>query len=112
MRTSPVEAEENTEDVSKSGASNNTDAESKLASLGQGSSLLWNKDGEKVRCRIAAYIKHTKKYILTDRTGAKLADFVESDMIQKLASGELETVDSEPMFERALESVIGGMRSR
>jgi hypothetical protein len=92
--------------------SENNEAVEKLATLGQGSSLLWNKDGEKVRCRIAAYIKHAQKYILTDRSGAKIADFVEADMLEKLGSGELETIDSEPMFERALESVIGGMRSR
>lgn len=87
-------------------------AMAKLDSLGQGSWLLWHHDNEQQRCRLAAYIKHTRKFILTDRSGAKVAEFVYDDMLDMLESGRIEMIESEQIFERALESVIGGIREK
>jgi len=82
----------------------------KLTKLGQGSSLIWNKPEGQVRCKIAAHIKPMKKYIITDRAGAKIADILEDEMAQKIESQEIDTVDSDQIFDRALESVIGDIR--
>ncbi|MCP3683300.1 MAG: DUF1631 domain-containing protein, partial [bacterium] len=89
-----------------------TETLEKIAMLNQGSWLLWNREDEQVRCQIAAFIKHTKKYILTDRNSAKVAEFSEDEMIILLETGEIETVATEQRFERALESVIGSMRDK
>lgn len=83
-----------------------------MGRLGQGVSLLWHMPQGQVRCRIAAHIKHTRKFILTDRSGAKLAEISEFDMAQKIDSGEIELMASEQVFDRALESVIGNIRDR
>jgi hypothetical protein len=83
-----------------------------MEKLGPGDSLLWNKPQGQLRCRIAAYIKHTKKFIISDRSGAKLAELSEFDMAQKIDSSEMEIMVSEPLFDRALESVIGNIRDR
>ncbi len=83
-----------------------------MSNLGQGASLLWNKPQGQIRCRIAAHIKHTRKFILTDRSGVKLAEISEFDIAQKIDSGEIEPMASEQVFDRALESVIGNIRDR
>jgi hypothetical protein len=83
-----------------------------MSKLGQGASLLWNQPKGQIRCRIAAHIKHTRKFILTDRSGAKLAEISEFDIAQKIDSGEIESMASEQVFDRALESVIGNIRDR
>ena len=80
--------------------------------LGQGASLLWTRKGEQVRCKIAAHIRPLKKYIISDRSGAKIAEISEAEISEKIASGEIETVDSGLVFDRALESVIGGIRGK
>lgn len=82
----------------------------KLAGLGQGSLIVWNKESGQERCRIAAFIKHTRKYILTGRGGVKVAEWSYDEMLEKLLNGELETIETGQIFERALESVIGRMR--
>lgn len=84
----------------------------KISRLGQGSSLLWNKPEGQQRCKIAAHIKPMKKYIITNRAGAKIADILEDEMAQKIECQEIETVDSDQIFDRALESVIGVIREQ
>lgn len=85
-------------------------AQDKLAALGQGSLIVWNRESGQERCRIAAFIKHTRKYILTGRGGAKVAEWTHDEMLEKLISGELESLETGQIFERALESVIGRIR--
>lgn len=87
-------------------------AQEKLALLGPGAQILWTRDAVQERCRIAAFIKHTRTYILTNRSGGKVAECSEADMLQKLVSGEMETLESGQIFERALESVIGRIRDQ
>ena len=81
-----------------------------LEVLGQGVWLIWHKPDQQLRCQIAAHIKHAKKYILTDRGGRKIADIDELEMADMLANGVIELAESGHVFEKALESVIGGIR--
>ena len=83
-----------------------------LEGLGQGVWLIWNKPERKERCQIAAHIKHAKKYILTNSGGKKIADFTETGLSDLLASGEMELAEAGHVFEKALESVIGGIRDK
>ncbi|NRB40085.1 MAG: DUF1631 family protein [Pseudomonadales bacterium] len=83
-----------------------------LASIGQGVWLIWHKQDKKERCQIAAHIKHMHKYILTNSSGRKIAEVEESDMADYLASGQIELAESGYVFEKALESVIGGIRDK
>jgi hypothetical protein len=83
-----------------------------MSKMSPGILLLWNKEVGSVRCRVAAHIKHTKKFIITDRSGVKLAEISEFDLAQKIDCGEIETIVSEQLFDRALESVIGDIRDR
>lgn len=85
-------------------------AQKMLASIGPGVTILWNKDSGQVRCRIAAFIKHTQTYILTDPRGSKTAELNEQTMLEKLLSGEIQSLESGKIFSHALESVIGSMR--
>lgn len=83
-----------------------------MEKIGPGVSLLWNQPGGQKRCRVAAHIKHAKKFIITDRSGGKLAEMSEFDLAQKIDNGEMEVMVDEALFDRALESVIGNIRDR
>lgn len=85
-------------------------AKDALASIGPGVTVLWNKEEGQSRCRIAAFIRHTETYILTDPRGRKAAELSEEEMLEKLLSGEIESLESGNIFSHALESVIGSMR--
>lgn len=85
--------------------------EQQLAKLGAGSELNWQAvAGQSKRCRIAAYIKHTEQYILIYPNGTKAAEFSRQEMLEKLESGEIESLDDGHIFEDALATVIHGMR--
>ena len=81
-----------------------------LAQSGQGVWLMWRRNDKKERCQIAAHIKHTKTYIITNTAGAKIADMPETEMVALMASGDMELAEAGHVFEKALESVIGGIR--
>jgi hypothetical protein len=83
-----------------------------LKTIEAGMLLNWHRPDGVVRCRMAAFIKHTGKYILTDRSGAKMAELLEKDMAQKLSTREIEPFESLAAFDQTLESVIGGMREK
>lgn len=85
-------------------------AQKMLASIGPGVTILWNREEQQLRCRIAAFIKHTHTYILTDPRGSKTAELSEEAMLEKLLSGEIQSLESGKIFSHALESVIGSMR--
>lgn len=96
----PISPEENT-----------SPHEQLLSQLGAGSELNWHiAPQQSKRCRIAAYIKHTEQYILIYPNGSKAAEFSRLDMLEKLESGEIESLASGRIFEDALASVIHGMR--
>ncbi len=67
---------------------------------------------KKYRCRLAAIIRSTGKYIFVNRTGMKVAEYGRSGLAAALKSGELSTLDDGMLFDRALESVIGDLRGK
>lgn len=85
-------------------------AQNTLNNLGPGSNLIWHKDGTQQRCRIAAYIKHTQKYVLIQPNGSKLAELHADEFLQKILHNEIESLETGQIFERALETLIDKSR--
>ena len=68
-------------------------------------------DGTKVRCKLAAFIKATGKYIFVNRSGAKVAEYYRQDLASAMAAGDIGMLDDGLIFDRALESIIDNLRS-
>lgn len=68
-------------------------------------------DGEFKRCKLAARITTTGKYIFVNRNGMKMAEFLTVELCQYLQLGNMKIFDDEALFDRALESVISNLRS-
>ncbi len=66
--------------------------------------------GKVLRCRLAAIIRATGKYIFVNRAGVKVAENNREGLLKAYMSGELATLDEGRLFDRALESVIGNLR--
>ncbi len=66
--------------------------------------------GKVLRCRLAAIIRATGKYIFVNRAGVKVAENNREGLLKAYLSGELTTLDEGRLFDRALESVIGNLR--
>lgn len=69
-------------------------------------------DGDtKTRCRLAAIIRGTGKYIFVNRSGMKVSEFHREPLAQAIKHGKVFLLDDGLLFDRALESVIGNLRS-
>ncbi|MDO3388372.1 DUF1631 domain-containing protein [Gilvimarinus sp. SDUM040013] len=66
--------------------------------------------GEHYRCRLAAIIKPTGKYIFVNRAGMKVAEESKEQLALALRDGKIRLLDDGMLFDRALESVIGTLR--
>jgi len=66
--------------------------------------------GENVRCRLAAFIKPTGKYIFVNRNGMKVAEKTRSELAIALKNSELRALDNSVLFDRALETVVSSLR--
>ncbi|WP_426414791.1 DUF1631 domain-containing protein [Aestuariirhabdus sp. LZHN29] len=62
------------------------------------------------RCKLAAVIKVTGKYVFVNRTGVKVAERTRSALALELRDGGVRLLDDALLFDRALESVIGNLR--
>ncbi len=69
------------------------------------------RDGGKTRCKLAAFIKATGKYIFVNRSGAKVAEYQRENLAAALAAEEITMLDDGLIFDRALESIIDNLRS-
>lgn len=79
--------------------------------LAQGSWLdMTASDGSHCRCRLAAIIRAADKYIFVNRSGVKVAEKTRVEIALALQNQQLILLENGQMFERALESVIGGLR--
>lgn len=67
-------------------------------------------DDQKIRCKLAAVIKATGKYIFVNRNGAKVAEYLRDDLAGALAQGKVSLLDDGLIFDRALESIIDNLR--
>ena len=63
-----------------------------------------------VRCRFAAFIKPTGKYIFVNRNGMKVAEKTKRELALLLKHNELRALDNSMLFDRALETIVSSMR--
>ncbi len=68
-------------------------------------------DDEFKRCKLAARIASTGKYIFVNRSGMKMAEFLTHDLCVTLQLEKLKILDDDALFDRALESVISNLRN-
>lgn len=66
--------------------------------------------GVKSRCKLAAIIRASGKYIFVNRVGIKVAEHTRSSLIEAVREGQINMLDNALLFDRALESVIGHLR--
>lgn len=79
--------------------------------LNVGAWVEWHpEEGEAVRCKLAAVIRATGKYIFVNRNGARVVEYMQAEVGRALESGVLERLDDGMIFDRALESVIDSLR--
>ncbi|WP_339651368.1 DUF1631 domain-containing protein [Halopseudomonas pelagia] len=62
------------------------------------------------RCKLAAVISFSGKYIFVNRSGVKVAEFSANTLAQHYEQGLVRLLDDNQLFDRALESVIGNLR--
>jgi len=68
-------------------------------------------DDSTFRCRLAAIIRGTGRYIFVNRSGVKVAEETRDTLALQLQKGELRTLDDSMLFDRALESMITNLRT-
>lgn len=79
--------------------------------LSVGAWLTWQPpEGDPVRCKLAAVIRATGKYIFVNRNGGRVVEYMMPEVSRALADGTLQMLDDGLIFDRALESVIDSLR--
>ncbi|MFC4258761.1 DUF1631 domain-containing protein [Marinobacter lacisalsi] len=82
----------------------------KAAGLRVGCWVEMPRDNGRLRCKLAAIIRATGKYIFVNRNGAKVAEYLQSELAQTLSEGKITLLDDGLIFDRALESIIDNLR--
>ncbi len=67
-------------------------------------------DQRKLRCKLAAIIKSTGRYIFVNRSGVKVLEKNRMALAVALKNNSITLLDNALLFDRALESVIGNLR--
>jgi hypothetical protein len=83
----------------------------KADSLRVGSWIELTREDTKVRCKLAAFIKATGKYIFVNRSGAKVAEYHRQELAVDMQAGKISMLDDGLIFDRALESIIDNLRT-
>jgi hypothetical protein len=84
----------------------------KVDALTMGSWVELHQDNDKkFRCRLAAVIRATDKYIFVNRSGMKVSEYSRKGLAMAIKNGQVSTLDESLLFDRALESVIGNLRT-
>ena len=90
----------------------NDEALMQVDNLRVGSWVEFQEDEEhKLRCKLAAVIKPTGKYIFVNRTGMKVLEKTRMGLAIEFRRGAIRLLNDALLFDRALESVIGNLRS-
>lgn len=63
-------------------------------------------EAQKLRCKLAAFVKPTGRYIFVNRSGAKVLERTRAELAADFAAGAVRLLDDALIFDRALESVI------
>jgi hypothetical protein len=84
---------------------------SAVDSLSTGSWVQFNQGEEtSFRCRLAAVLKPSGRYIFVNRTGKKVAEWTREQLAAKVAKDVVKLLDDRQLFDRALESVISQLQ--
>lgn len=67
-------------------------------------------NGTLSRCRLAAYIKPTGKYIFVNRNGMKVAEKTQLELAYALKKNAIKVLDNSMLFDRALETIVTSLR--
>ena len=90
----------------------NDEALTPVDNLRVGSWVEFQEDEDhKLRCKLAAIIKPTGKYIFVNRTGMKVLEKTRPGLAIEFRRGAIRLLNDALLFDRALESVIGNLRS-
>ncbi|MBX9406072.1 DUF1631 domain-containing protein [Pseudomonas baetica] len=82
-----------------------------VAQLRLGSWVAFEEDEEHtLRCKLAAIIEATGKYVFVDRTGMKVLERSRIGLALEFRRGAVRALDDTLLFDRALESVLGNLR--
>lgn len=85
---------------------------SAVDNLTMGSWVQFNQDDDaSYRCRLAAVMKPTGKYIFVNRAGKKVAEWSREQLASNVARDIVRLLDDRLLFDRALESVISQLNS-
>lgn len=80
-------------------------------SLHTGSWMEFTQDDQrKLRCKLAAIIKSTGRYIFVNRSGVKVLEKTRMTLALEFKNNTVLLLDNALLFDRALESVIGNLR--
>lgn len=112
LKAAPVDIDDAAEESSVEPLRNREErAVERVNSLQVGSWVEFQHGGGKMlRCRLAAIIRATGKYIFVNRAGVKVAENNREGLQRAYLRGELVMLDEGRLFDRALESVIGNLR--
>ena len=83
-----------------------------LEGLTMGSWFELQQDHGRCRCRLAAVIRSSGRYIFVSRSGIKVAEYSTEEMARALQCGDIRRLDDGQLFDRALASVIGDLRAK
>jgi hypothetical protein len=87
------------------------EAFTQVDNLRVGSWVEFQEDEEhKLRCKLAAVIKPTGKFIFVNRTGMKVLEKTRTGLAVEFRRSAIRLLDDALLFDRALESVIGNLR--
>lgn len=90
----------------------NDEALAQVDNLRVGSWVEFQEDEEhKLRCKLAAVIKPTGKYIFVNRTGMKVLEKTRMGLAIEFRRDAIRLLNDALLFDRALESVISNLRS-
>ncbi|MFK0311666.1 DUF1631 domain-containing protein [Pseudomonas sp. NPDC090233] len=69
-------------------------------------------DDEPLRCKLVARVDSSDRLVFANRTGLKVREWTAQGLAQALRLGEVRLLDDGLLFERALESVLDGLRQQ
>jgi hypothetical protein len=84
----------------------------KISALGEGVWVeLTKDDGDKVRCKLAAIIEPGDRYVFVNRRGMKVLEKSKIALAAALKDRKLTILEEAQVFDRALQAVIGNLRT-
>ena len=82
-----------------------------IEQFARGALFDWNEaTGSTIRCRLAAVIRQTNRYIFINRNGIKVVEMSINEMIQAIKDRQLKPIEHGMVFDKALEEVVTGLR--